>query len=685
LLAFDWLSCFEERKMKKLFFALFVCLLIQESHATTYYISNSGSTGNRGNSPASPWPFSKVNSFAFSPGDHILFHRGETFYGEIKVTKIGTAGNPITYSAYGTGAKPIITGFKKVSSWTNLGGNIWESTNAVSTLTDLKTVLINGVSTPMGRYPNGDASYPFLPNFFTFQAHTGTGPGASSITSNSLADGNDWTGADVVIRMNQWTFHREVITSQRGTSLNFSGVDGALENGWGFFIQNDIRTLNQQGEWYYNPSTKKLDIFSTTAPRNVQVSTIDTLFHFYSNVPTVASIHINNLQFQGANTNDVWISGNLVFSVTNCDISYAGYEGIMLYGGGIQSGIINNNAIHDNGSSAVFSTGTVSGLTITQNRINTSGIVSFIRPNWYNYGSIKISAPYSLIQYNTIDSSAYCGIEFRGEGVQVRNNFVNHSALVRGDAGGIYTGYANEPGKVIDGNIILNSEGNPRGTRSNDYFAFGIYIDDLGNHLSVTNNTVANCHTAGIYLHNSHNLTVRGNTIYNCGSLAGERMWANGGISMDANTSKVGSVHSNRFTENVIFAITPYQYALNYYSENGSKGDVSDFGIIDSNYYVKIASPSTLIRSRQTRINGNMSLQAWQSASATDLHSREWQKVISNAHSLLFVYNPNNHDSTISLPNVFIDVKGRSYNQGSITLPPYSSAVLIKQFKKPGN
>jgi hypothetical protein len=39
----------------------------------------------------------------------------------------------MTFGAYGTGANPIITGFTTVSSWSNLGGNIWESTSAVST------------------------------------------------------------------------------------------------------------------------------------------------------------------------------------------------------------------------------------------------------------------------------------------------------------------------------------------------------------------------------------------------------------------------------------------------------------------------------------------------------------------------------------------------------------------------
>jgi hypothetical protein len=664
--------------MKTVLLLSFVLLAIA-ANAKNYYLSNSGNDSNSGTDPSSAWQtLTKINATTFLPGDQILFRRGDTFYGNIVVNISGTSSTPITYGSYGSGAKPVITGFTSVTSWTNKGGNIWESTNPVSTLPDLKTVLINGQSVPMGRYPNADASYPFLPNFFNFQSHTGTGAGNSSITSSSLSGGNNWTGADVVIRMNQWTFHREVITGQSATTLTFNGVAGSLEDGWGFFIQNDIRTLDQQNEWYYNPSTKKLSVYSTTQPTNVQVSTIDMLLNFYSNVPTVTSVNVDNLKFTGANTNGIWISGNLTFSVTNCDISYCGLEGMVLNGGGIKSGTISGDTFTNNGSSGIYSSGDVQNLTITKNSIAVSGIISAYKQNDYTNGGMTIYGPNSLIQYNTVDSSAYCGIQFKGANVQVRNNFVNHSALIRGDAGGIYTGFINETGKVIDGNIVLNSEGNPRGSRGNDYFAMGIYIDDLGNNLSVTNNTIANCRTAGLYLHNSNNLFIRNNTIYNCGALGTEIMWANGGMSMDGNGNQFSnSVYNNQVLNNIVFATNQYQYALNYYAESGGGNQVSNFGTIDSNYYVKVNSSSTAIKSQQNNINGNMSLSGWQSATGKDASSKECVKTITDLNDVRFEYNNTTQIKTISLDANYIDVKGNPFN-GSITLQPYSSCVLIK-------
>ena len=142
-----------------------------------------------------------MNSVTLSQGDNILFRRGDTFYGSLTINQSGSEESPIFLGAYGTGAKPIITGFTTLSSWSNLGSNIWESTSAVSTLTNCNMVVINGVNTPMGRYPNiGYLSYQYL-------SHT-------SIASSSLTGTPDWTGADVIIRKQQGPEEVEIDANQ---------------------------------------------------------------------------------------------------------------------------------------------------------------------------------------------------------------------------------------------------------------------------------------------------------------------------------------------------------------------------------------------------------------------------------------------------------------------------------------
>jgi len=99
--------------------------LIQSAQATTYYIdATNGSDGSNGLSPETAWKIiSKVNSMSFNPGDSILFKRGEIWREQLTVPSSGSAGNPITFGAYGSGDLPKITGADLASGWTGPDGN----------------------------------------------------------------------------------------------------------------------------------------------------------------------------------------------------------------------------------------------------------------------------------------------------------------------------------------------------------------------------------------------------------------------------------------------------------------------------------------------------------------------------------------------------------------------------------
>lgn len=85
---------------------------------TKYYVSNNGSDSNDGKSPATAWKtLDKVNNFKFSAGDGVFFERGG-LWREGLVTKQG-----VTYSAYGSGAKPTFYG-----SVVGTGSGKWSET-----------------------------------------------------------------------------------------------------------------------------------------------------------------------------------------------------------------------------------------------------------------------------------------------------------------------------------------------------------------------------------------------------------------------------------------------------------------------------------------------------------------------------------------------------------------------------
>jgi hypothetical protein len=103
---------------------------ILNSSAREYYVSNSGNDSNTGSSPAQAWKtLDKVNKSAFIGGDIIKFECEGIWRGQL-VPVSGKEEKYITYTSYGSGAKPLFLGSQEKnneSDWKNEGDNIWST------------------------------------------------------------------------------------------------------------------------------------------------------------------------------------------------------------------------------------------------------------------------------------------------------------------------------------------------------------------------------------------------------------------------------------------------------------------------------------------------------------------------------------------------------------------------------
>lgn len=121
----------KDTEFMKTIFIIFVLGFGSTAWGTTYYVSSStGSDANSGTSSGAAWQtVAKVNAQTFSPGDSVLFRRGDVWNESLVPSASGTTGNPIAFDAYGTGAPPNLTGYYAMpsSAWVLVTGNAWKA------------------------------------------------------------------------------------------------------------------------------------------------------------------------------------------------------------------------------------------------------------------------------------------------------------------------------------------------------------------------------------------------------------------------------------------------------------------------------------------------------------------------------------------------------------------------------
>ena len=76
-----------------------------------YYLSSSTGNDNNNGSQTQPWKtLSKLSNISLGPGDTVYFKKGDTFRGHYVVDGSGAEGKPITFTSYGSGNQPILSG-----------------------------------------------------------------------------------------------------------------------------------------------------------------------------------------------------------------------------------------------------------------------------------------------------------------------------------------------------------------------------------------------------------------------------------------------------------------------------------------------------------------------------------------------------------------------------------------------
>lgn len=390
----------------------------------------------------------------------------------------------------------------------------------------------NGSLLEIGRTPNSDA---INGGYYTYISPGADASGTYIKAANQLEIDN--TAKQVVIRTRNWAIEtKPVLTVANSGSkiyyeptIGFNGDNYFFDplDGYGYYFQDGISTLDIDGEWYYDADAAMLYVYFSDAPEDLQVSTIDIL----CSLGNYSGINISNIDFEGAdkmgvNMDNVANTGeNIYLSIEGCNFRYMGIRAIR----------IRRTKELD-----------VSGCTFTD---CLSGAVQFYTTapiTWQpsvkiHHNSFANIAPWPGMAYNSdkgdncavatfVSKQCWVGdniftdigkaaIYWQGNDVEIKNNQIARAMKNFSDYGAIYTyiveGVPDLTNRIIENNLIHDLPGNYYGTPSTTVIANGIYLDGTTMNVLVKSNTVFNMGSSGICSNNPRGITIENNTLYN--------------------------------------------------------------------------------------------------------------------------------------------------------------------------
>ena len=652
-----------ENKLSFKCILIFLMLISTNAQAKNYYISSSGNNSNDGLTETTAWQtIAKVNSFVFAWGDFILFKRGDTFYGSIVVSR-----SNLNFGAYGTGAKPVITGLSTVTGWVNLGGNIWEAP-VTNVPIGVNLVLRDGTLQQIGRYPNTDATNG---GYLTYTAATTT-----SITGPALSTTANWTGAEVAIRLNRWDIRRQIVTSHSGGVISFTSNIEIPRLNYGYFFQRDARTLDKDGEWWHDEKGSKLRMyFGNNNPglNNIQIATIDTLLKSkYFN-----SLTIIDLAFYGSGKRAIWTNGGTGVTIKNCDVINSGAEAITcLFSLNVTVDNCTTTNSLGSGIRILNNDSTVSNVLVKNcTTTNNAYIVGMETSGNHNSGAgIACEKGDGItIQNNTVINCGYIGISWQGDNVSIRNNFINTFCTLRDDGGGIYS--VENAGSILPtrtnrkiiGNIMINGRGNNSGTNNpKGSSAKGLYFDLGTRSVSADSNTVINIVGGGFHGNNNASLIVTNNVFFNTNGFSSQRF------------ADAAPVRNMTIKKNIFY---PYRFEYRNLGINSpaitKEADILAMGLIDSNYYCLRNGIDTSLITVTTKADGTGYQEGFFGFSYLTGTIGVEKNSINVVNTGALEYNASNTPIIVQFSGLSKkDVFGNVYNN-SATIPAWRSMVLI--------
>lgn len=554
--------------LKTIIFTVIIFLLNSAFvYPETYYISNSGSDANNGLSPVFPFKtIWKINSIIneIGPGDAILFERNGYFTGQINLKSGGSAGSPVFIGAYGKGKNPVISGAYPLRDWTLYKDNIYKT----ETDTVIKNLLYFREQMILARYPDK--------GFLTVKE-----PFANP--RNGFTDGElrqtagYWDNSNVRVRTVNWAYEYSRIKSFRNGQITFSDpFYYPVEEGWGYYLDNNLNELNSEKEWFFeNSGGSKGTIYFKPPDRRIPENSLieGSVFAYgifaFSNLNNV---NVSGLDFKNQTESGIFFSGNKSgIIIDNCTFSGQLMTGITLYDYSLNC-TINNCRFYDINGKGIYILNS-KNQTVSRCIFKNNGMIPGYGTKDDPFGMsglIAMSSNSIHIFRNSFENTGHDAINCIGNSAVIENNIITNSMLFLNDGAAIKSYGENNSNSVWQNNFIFSVKGNTEGTPAGtELLASGTYLDAYCSNMKVLNNTITGCSLAAVFLYNEcNNNAVSKNICYDNGT----------GIFF---FKEKDPVSGNTVSGNIFFGINNNQYSVTLRA--GSQGFLP--GSFENNYY----------------------------------------------------------------------------------------------------
>lgn len=648
--------------------------------ARTYYIDESGNDSASGLSPSTAWrTLEKVQNHlyggGFAPGDAVLFKRGGTYRGTLGFFRSGTAERPIFLGAYGSGAKPILSGARAVTGWTLHSGNIYKAPFTGSP----KYLFANGARQAIARHPN------------TGFLRTDTGTTTHLLDSALTAPAGRYNGARVVMHAVNWAFESTRVSSSAPGRLDFATPLPYVTspNDWGYFLDDALALLDAPGEWFHDATSNQIYLW---APGGVNPSTLnidaavdDRPLELNGNYQIADGLDLRHALQGGLSVTYL----NHHVTVRDCSLSDS-FWGIRVFASDVT---LLENEVHDTFDSATYIDGARN--VIERNYFHDISMVPGLGANRWGYMGLTVKGDDARVRHNLIERVGYLGMEVAGNRHMIEENEVSEAVSIFNDGGGIAFDFLD--GVVFRRNFVhdtLGSAPSMSSTQTVNYrIAFNMYFGDKSNINTTLEDNVLENGVTGIHVDHttrSAGNVIRRNTIYD--HTYGVTFSDYSNYNMNTTGSNCVASYDDRLLENLVFAVNADQLAL-YFIEAHCVDWVRWGTFNDNRYYnpfsTRIAYRHDFQSPRYEYAPGlfggrheYFTLAEWK-AEPIALDSRStaftlpWTPPSGGGASTQLVSNPSRGTRRIALSGRWMDLAGNPV-AGSIDLAPYSAQILLR-------